>query len=315
MLMLGRGPYRLDGHPQLRARPFGDLIGAMAALGARVEGTGLPLTVESGSSLGGIVRIPGGTSSQFLSGLLLSAPCADTETVVEVDGDLVSKPYIDLTLDTMATFGAEVDRDGHRRFTIAPTGYYAADVVVEPDASAASYFFAAAMPGGRVRIEGLGRNTVQGDLRFVDALEAMGAEVVRDADATEVRGPARPHGVTIDMADISDTAQTLAVVATLADGPTRITGIGFIRHKETDRIGAVVRELGRLGIEAIDEPDGLLVRPGRPGPGTVETYDDHRMAMSFALLGLRAPGIKIADPGCVAKTFPTFFDVLETLRT
>jgi 3-phosphoshikimate 1-carboxyvinyltransferase len=315
VLALGPGPYVLDGDPQLRARPFGDLVAAMTGLGARVQGTRLPLTIERGSPLGGTIRIPGTTSSQFLSGLLLGAPCAGEETILEVDGDLVSKPYVDLTLDTMAQFGAEIDREGYRRFVVAPTGYDAADIAIEPDASAASYLFAAAMPGGRVRIEGLGTGTVQGDLRFVDALEAMGAEVIREEDATEVRGPVRPRGIEIDMADISDTAQTLAVVATFAVSPTRITGIGFIRHKETDRLRAVVDELGRLGIEAIEEPDGLTVHPGRPAPGTVETYDDHRMAMSFALLGLRTPGISIANPGCVAKTFPTFFDVLETLRT
>lgn len=314
LLARGEGPYVLDGHPQLRARPFADLVEALTGLGVAITGSALPLTVDRGAREGGTVRVPGTTSSQFLSGLLLSAPAAGSETVIEVDGELVSKPYIDLTLDTMAAFGARVDRDGYRAFEVAPTGYVAADLDIEPDASAASYFFAAAMPGGRVRVDGLGVGTVQGDLRFVDALEAMGAEVIRDEDGTEVRGPVRARGIEIDMADISDTAQTLAVVATAADSPTRITGIGFIRHKETDRIAAVVRELRRLGIEAEEEPDGLVVHPGRPTPGTVETYADHRMAMSFALLGLRAPGIAIADPGCVAKTFPGFFDALEELR-
>ena len=314
LLARGEGPYVLDGHPQLRARPFADLVEALTGLGVAITGSALPLTVDRGAREGGTVRVPGTTSSQFLSGLLLSAPAAGSETVIEVDGELVSKPYVDLTLDTMAAFGARVDRDGYRAFEVAPTGYVAADLDIEPDASAASYFFAAAMPGGRVRVDGLGAGTVQGDLRFVDALEAMGAEVVRDEDGTEVRGPVRARGIEIDMADISDTAQTLAVVATAADSPTRITGIGFIRHKETDRIAAVVRELRRLGIEAEEEPDGLVVHPGRPTPGTVETYADHRMAMSFALLGLRAPGIAIADPGCVAKTFPGFFDALEELR-
>jgi 3-phosphoshikimate 1-carboxyvinyltransferase len=314
MLALGPGPYVLDGEAQLRSRPFGDLADALRALGVSIAGTGLPLTVEGGLLQGGEIRLPGSLSSQFLSGLLLSAPCAATETIIEITDGLVSKPYVDLTLETMAAFGAVVDRDGYERFTVAPTGYRPARVDIEPDASAASYFFAAAVPEGRVRLEGLGTGTVQGDLRFVDALEAMGAEVLREADATEVRGPTRPHGIEIDMADISDTVQTLAVVATFADSPTRITGVGFIRHKETDRLAAVVRELTKLGIGATEEPDGLTVHPGRPGPGTVATYDDHRMAMSFALLGLRSPGIAIADPDCVAKTFPTFFDVLETLR-
>jgi 3-phosphoshikimate 1-carboxyvinyltransferase len=314
LLALAKGATALDGHDQLRARPFGDLVEALGQLGVLVEGGGLPLTVHGGGWQGGRVRIPGSASSQFLSGLLLSAPGAGGETTVEVSGDLVSKPYVDLTLDTMAGFGARVERDGYRRFVVAPTGYRGTEVTIEPDASAASYFFAAAMLGGRVRVEGLGSGTVQGDLRFVDALEAMGAEVVRGVDATEVRGPSVPHGIEIDMADISDTAQTLAVVATFADGPTRITGIGFIRHKETDRLAAIVRELTALGIEAVEEPDGLVVHPGHADAGTVNTYRDHRMAMSFALLGLRDRGISIADPGCVAKTFPGFFDLLETLR-
>ena len=315
MLTLGQGRYELDGHEQMRARPFDDLIDALETLGARVEGTTLPLTVFGGQRLnGGTVQIPGSVSSQFLSGLLLSAPCASAPVHIEIVGELVSKPYVDLTLSTMADFGVEVQRDGYQSFEVPATGYRAADVRIEPDASAASYFFAAAaITGGTVRVEGLGTDTVQGDVHFVDALERMGAEVTRTNDAIDVRGTGTLRGIDIDMSDISDTAQSLAVVAPFADGPVRVTGIDFIRRKETDRIAAVVNEMQRLGIEATEDDDGFTIHPGAPSPGVVDTYDDHRMAMSFAILGLVVPGITIDNPSCVNKTFPDFFDVLEGL--
>jgi len=315
MLTLGRGRYVLDGHEQMRARPFDDLVDVLDTLGARIEGTTLPLTVVGGERLnGGTVQIQGSVSSQFLSGLLLSAPCAASPVHIEIVGELVSKPYVDLTLATMADFGVDVQRDGYRSFEIPAVGYRAADVLLEPDASAASYFFAAAaITGGNVRVDGLGTNTVQGDVAFVDALERMGAEVTRSENAIEVRGTGTLRGIDIDMSDISDTAQSLAVVAPFADGPVRITGIDFIRRKETDRIAAVVTELRRLGIEATEDEDGFTVQPGTPTAGVVDTYNDHRMAMSFAILGLVIPGITIDNPSCVNKTFPDFFDVLAGL--
>ncbi len=314
MLATGNGPYVLDGEAQLRARPFDDQVDAMATLGADIEGRSLPLTVTGGAAIGGETTIDGSTSSQFLSGLLLSAPCFSQPTTVRVTGQSVSRPYIDLTLATMGAFGAAVTEAGDR-FEIGNDGYQAATVAIEPDASAASYFFAAAaLTGGRLRVNGLTRSAVQGDVAFVDVLKQMGAEVTADAEGIEVRGTDRLRGITVDMSDISDTVQSLAVVATAADGPTRMTNIGFIRAKETDRISAVATELGRLGIRTEEEPDALVVHPGVPKPGVVQTYEDHRMAMSFALLGLCHPGIQIADPACVAKTFPTYFDVLEQLR-
>ncbi len=316
LLALGSGTYVLDGDEQLRTRPFEDLVAALSQLGVRTSGDALPITVHGGSFRGGAVQISGSVSSQFLSGLLLSAPCAERPVVIEVVGELVSRPYVELTLSTMRAFGARVDRDGPARFVVHPTGYRAADVAIEPDASAASYFFgAAAITGGRVRIPGLGQDTVQGDLRFVDVLESMGAQVTRGVDGTEVRGVGALRGIDVDLSDLSDTAQTLAVVATVAGSETHITGIGFIRRKETDRIRAVVRELTKLGIEAVEEADGMRIRPGVPHAGVVATYRDHRMAMSFALLGLLHPGIAIADPGCVSKTFPGFFEVLDQLNT
>ncbi len=323
VLAFGTGTLTIDGHPQLRARPFGELTDALAAVGVRTEGDTLPITVmgrnssSSGSGWGGgQVSVGGSVSSQFLSGLLLAAPCAAGTTIIDVEGELVSAPYIDLTIATMRHFGAEVTADGHRSFAVAATGYHGATIDLEPDASAASYFFAAAaVTGGTVRVEGLGTNSIQGDLAFVEVLAAMGVTVEQGPDWTEVRGTGELHGVTVDMADFSDTAQTLAVVATFADSPTVITGIDFIRRKETDRIAAVVNEVRRRGIDASEDADGMTIHPGTPTPGTVETYDDHRMAMSFSLLGLVHPGIVIADPRCVAKTFPHFFRELERLRS
>ena len=316
LLALGAGPYELDGVPRMRERPLAPLLSALVALGAHVEPLGaaghLPIRL-TGGRLGATVEVSGDISSQFLSGLLLSAPAYPDGLRVTVRGPLVSRPYVAMTLAVMRAFGAEVDEHGDG-FAVAPTGYAARAYAIEPDASAASYFFAAAaITGGRVLVDGLGRGSLQGDLRFVDILERMGCRVRATDTETEVAGPApgELRGVDVDMADLSDTAQTLAAVAPFASGPTRVTGIGFIRGKETDRVAAVVRELRRAGIDAEEEPDGFLIRPGTPRPARIATYDDHRMAMSFALLGLRAPGIEIDDPACVAKTYPGFFADLD----
>ena len=322
MAVLGPAHVVLDGAPPLRARPMADLFDALDALGAEVTALGepghLPVQLSGGRRglRGGTVTVRGDASSQFLSGLLLSGPVMPKGLTVEVTSELVSVPYVRMTVQVMASFGARVEHDDDfARIVVSPGGYTACDFTIEPDASAASYFFAAAaLCGGRVRVEGLGPDSVQGDVAFVDVLEAMGAEVRREASAIEVRGTGRLRGVTVDMADISDTAQTLAAIAPFADGPTTVTGIGFIRGKETDRIAAVVTELRRLGIEATEDADGFTVHPGAPRPGVVSTYHDHRMAMSFALTGLRVPGIEIADPGCVAKTFPGFWDAVDGLR-
>jgi 3-phosphoshikimate 1-carboxyvinyltransferase len=307
----------VDGAPPLRARPMGPTVAALRALGATVTELGepghLPLQVH-GPMRGGELTVPGDASSQFLSGLLLAAPATEGGMVLHATEDLVSRPYVDMTVAVMSAFGAEVEVSGDRSWTVRPGGYRATAYRIEPDASAASYLFAlAAITGGRVTVEGLGERSLQGDVAFVDVLAAMGAEVERTAEATTVRGSGVLRGVEVDMAEISDTAQTLAAVAVFAEGPTRMTGIGFIRHKETDRIAHPVAELQRCGIDAREEPDGFVVHPGDPRPAVIRTYDDHRMAMAFALLGLRAPGISIADPGCVAKTFPGYWDVLESV--
>ncbi|MGH9136227.1 MAG: 3-phosphoshikimate 1-carboxyvinyltransferase [Acidimicrobiales bacterium] len=321
VLALGRGRYRLTGHPQLLARPMAPSLAALRDLGVTVEDDAapghLPVTVDgSGTLAGGRVALAADVSSQFMSGLLLAAPCMEKGLLVDVTTPAVSRPYLDLTAAVMRLFGATVEHAGDT-WTVHPGGYRAADLTVEPDASAASYFFAAAaICGGRVRVPGLGRTTAQGDLRFVQLLAEMGADVEVSDRWTEVRGAGELWGVDVDLADLSDTAPTLAVVAACATGPTRVRGVGFIRRKETDRIAAIVTELRRCGVDAVEETDGFVVRPAGGGPhgAVVATYDDHRMAMSFAVLGLRIPGIEIADPGCVAKTFPDYFEVLDRLR-
>jgi 3-phosphoshikimate 1-carboxyvinyltransferase len=322
LLALGSGRYRLDGAPQLRGRPMGDGTAAARALGAEVDGDALPVVVRGhGPAPGGTVRVAADVSSQFASGLLLAGPCTTGGLRLELTTDAVSQPYLDLTVAVMAAFGAEVEG----RYAVAPTGYRPARYRIEPDASAASYLWAAAaIAGGRVTVPGLGDGALQGDARFAAVLARMGATVERTAGATTVVGPEELHGIEVDMADISDTVPTLAVVAAFARSATRITGVGFIRRKESDRIGAVVTELRRCGVDAEEEPDGLVVRPaavpgatGPAGPHAARfaTYDDHRIAMAFALVGLRVPGVEVDGAECVAKTFPGYFAVLAGLRS
>ena len=310
---LGTARVIVDGAPQLRSRPFGPLLGALEQLGVSVQALErpgcLPVAVR-GPALGGDVRVEGHISSQFVSGLLMAAPLMDRGLRVELSSPSVSVPYVKMTLAVMAAFG--VGADG---LAVAPGGYVATDLAIEPDASAAAYFFAAAaISGGRVTIEGLGAGSIQGDVAFVDILERMGALVERGPDRITVCGTGTLHGVHVDMADISDTAQTLAAVAVFADTPTTVSGIGFIRGKESDRIGALATELRRAGIEVATAEDGFTVTPGTVRPTRFRTYDDHRMAMSLALLGLRAPGVEVEDPGCVAKTYPDFFADLASLH-
>ncbi len=299
----------VDGTPQLRARPFGPVLDALRDLGAEVSATGfLPATV-SGPLRGGRVKVSGHISSQFLSGLLMAGPLMAGGLTVELTSPLVSVPYVEMTRAVMAAFGAQVED-----LTVAPGAYRPTEYAVEPDASAASYFLgAAAIAGGRVTVRGLGTGSLQGDVGFADVLGRMGATVTRSADELTVSAGGPLHGVDVNMADISDTAQTLAAVAVFADSPTRVRGIGFIRGKETDRVAAVVTELRRAGIDAVEDEDGFTIHPGVPRPTRFATYEDHRMAMSLSLLGLRAPGIEIADPGCVAKTYPDFFTDLARL--
>jgi 3-phosphoshikimate 1-carboxyvinyltransferase len=318
LVSLGHGTYRLDGTPRMRERPIQDLLDGLSQLGVREESetaNGCPPVVVNADGLrGGTARVRGDVSSQFLSGLLLAAPYADQPVTLKVDGELVSRPYIELTLAVMRSFGVAVDAGHFQRFEIPRRHYLATDYAVEPDASAASYFFAAAaITGGELTVEGLGRESLQGDIRFCDCLAQMGCEVRYEFQKTTVIG--RPLvGIEVNMNAISDTVQTLAAVALFADGPTTITGVGHIRHKETDRIGNLAIELRKLGAIVDELSDGLRITPAALHSTEIETYDDHRMAMSLSLVGLRVPGVVILDPRCTEKTYPAFFEDLKRVR-
>ena len=311
---LGRGRYRVDGQPALRTRPMAGLHDALASLGAGIvpeqEWGHLPVVVETGGLAGGRVAMPGDVSSQFVTALMLVAPATAAGIEIELTTPLVSRPYLSITAAVMAAFGAPEVEVGERLVRVAPARYRRADYQVEPDASSATYLWAAAaLTGGRVTVPGFGPTPLQGDVAFVDLLARMGATVERSTGGITVIGTGRLHGLDVDMADWSDTVPTLAAVAAFADSPTRIRGVGFIRSKETDRIGSLVAELARCGVDATEEADGLSIRP-RPDAvhgAEVRTYDDHRMAMAMALLGLRVPGIEIDDPDVVAKSFPGYW--------
>ena len=314
----GVGNYRLDGIERMRQRPIGDLLDALNQLGPTCvseSGNGCPpVRIDTPGLLGGHARVAGDISSQYLSGLLMAAPNAQQAVTIEVDGELVSKPYIDITLQVMAAFGVQVERDGYATFrSDAPQPYQAREYRIEPDASAASYFWgAAAVTGGRVTVEGLSRDALQGDVAFCDVLARMGCEVDFQSDSITVTGkPMR--GIEVDMNAISDTVQTLAAVALFAEGATTVTGVAHNRHKETDRIGDLARELRRLGAEVEEREDGLRIIPATLRPAEIETYNDHRMAMSLALVGLKSPGVVIKNPACTQKTYPDFFSDLEHL--
>lgn len=317
-LALGAGRYRLDGRPPLRRRPLDDVIAVLRSWDVEVvehgEAGHLPVTVVgSGGVPGGEMTVAADRTSQFVSALLLAGPLGRHGLRLHLKGTVASRPYLDLTLGVMADFGAGGRWEGDDTVVVAPGHYRARRYDVEPDASSASYFLAAAaIAGGRVTVEGLGTASRQGDARFVDLLERLGARVERAPHRLTVTGGAL-HGADLDLRDQPDMAQTVAVLGVFADAPVTVRGVGIIRDHETDRIAAVVSELRRAGIDAREHDDGFTVQPGTPRPAVVRTYDDHRMAMSFALLGLRVPGIGIADPGCVAKTFPGFWDVLGSL--
>jgi 3-phosphoshikimate 1-carboxyvinyltransferase len=313
---LGAAPTVIDGHPQLRGRPMDDQIDALRAMGVTVEELGepgrLPLRL-TGPLRAGSLAVAADVSSQFLSGLLLAGGVHGLDARLTTAA--VSRPYLDMTATVMRSFGVDVRDDDGAAWTVGGGYTSPGTYVIEPDASAASYFLAAAaITGGRVRIEGLGSASMQGDVGFAEVLARMGADVDLGADHVEVRGGTL-RGIEIDLRHISDTAPTLAVVAAFADGPTTITDIGFVKGKESDRIGAPVAELRRCGIDAEEIDGGMVIRPSGPPAGTVfATYDDHRMAMAFALVGLVVPGVSVRDPGCVAKTFPAYFQALEQLR-
>jgi len=318
LVAIGHGTFRLDGTARMRERPIADLVDALQALGVDVQceqDTNCPPVVIRAAGLtGGAVRIRGDISSQYLSGLLMAAPYARQDTHIEIEGDLVSVPYVDMTLAVMRQFGAHVTTNDGRTYTIPSQQTYSAqDYTIEPDASAASYFWAAAaITGGTVTVEGLSRTSLQGDVAFCECLAAMGCDVQYNNDSITVTGnPLR--GIDTNMCDISDTVQTLSAVAMFAESPTTITGVDHIRHKETDRIGNLAIELRKLGAGVEELADGLRVTPQPRQGASIATYNDHRMAMSLSLVGLKTPGVIIEDPGCTEKTYPHFFKDLRRL--
>ena len=313
-LALGNGEFVLDGNARMRERPIGPLVDALNQLGADIGYVGKagypPLQVRGRGLAGGAAQIDGRQSSQFLTSLLLAAPLAQAPVVIEVVGELVSKPYIDITLELMAKFGADVRTSDHRRFAVANGGYRSAgDYLVEGDASSASYFLAAGAIAGRgVRVHGVGRDSIQGDVAFADVLAAMGAQVERRATSIRVK-PGRLVGIEGDLNQIPDAAMTVAVLALFAEGRTCIRNIGNWRIKETDRLAAMARELRKLGAQVEEGEDFLSIDPpSQLRPAAIDTYGDHRMAMCFSLAALGDVPITIKDPNCVAKTFPDYFE-------
>ncbi len=323
-LCAARGEFVLDGVARMRERPIGDLVDGLRPIladGARIDyalNEGFPpLQIRSCGFRGGCTRIKGGTSSQFLTGLLMAAPLSPAPLEIEVEGELISKPYIEITLRLMEKFGVRVERDGYRSFRVEPSVYQApGTVVVEGDASSASYFLAFGALGGPVRVRGCGRSSVQGDAAFADVLEKMGARVRRDETWIECAAPetGRLRALDIDMIDMPDAAMTLATLALFADGPTTIRGIGSWRVKETERVVAVRDQLRKLGASVEEGPDWIRIGPPRQilSGISIETYDDHRMAMAFSLAAHAVP-VTILDPDCTAKTFPTYFQELARL--
>jgi len=347
-LTLGNGEYILDGDSRMRERPIGDLVEALVQLGAnisplsprervRVREIYPPVKIFASGLSGGKTKIAGDISSQFLSALLMIAPYAESPIEIELTTELNSKPYVDMTIAIMKDFGVEIQRNAYQSFSIPLTAYQlpitapqslisdpefsnpqppSCAYVIESDASSASYFFAApAICGGTVRLENISRKSKQGDIAFLDILQQMGCAVHEGQDFIEVTGASQLQGVDVDMRDNPDTAQTLAVIVPFASSPTRIRGIASARMKETDRVHATCAELARLGVRVEEHEDGMTIYPvEKMHPAVIQTYNDHRMAMAFSLIGLRVDGVTIENPACVSKTFPNFFEALETLR-
>lgn len=322
-LGLGHGTYLIDGVARMRERPIQDLLDGLAPLGATArcegkDGVCPPVLMVASGLRGGRTAMKGSQSSQYFTALLQVAPYSQTDVEIRVDGDLVSKPYIDLTIAVMRDFGVEVVNRNYRSFVVrAGQRYEPRAYQIEPDASNASYFFAAAaLTGGRVRVPQLTAQSVQGDIAFVDILFKMGCRVRKAPDGIEVRGTGRLSGLDLDMNATPDLVPTLCALAPFATSPVNIRNAAVLRLHETDRIAALKTELNRLGVRVETRADGLTVYPASHiRPAALETYDDHRMAMSLSLIGLKIPGITINDPACVAKTFPTYFDVLEKAKS
>ena len=320
-LALSGGEYFVSGVPRMYERPIADLVDALRSSGARIDYRGKPgyppLMIHPASiHVAQPIGVRGDVSSQFLTALLMALPLTGKAATIEVQGDLISKPYVDITLNVMRRFGLDVARRGWSSFSI-PAAKYASpgSMYVEGDASSASYFLAAGAFGGPVRVEGVGRASIQGDVRFAEVLEAMGAEVRMGDGWIESAGKGRLRGIDLDLNHIPDAAMTAAVLALFADSPSRLRNIASWRVKETDRLAAMATELRKLGATVEEGADYLRIAPAALKPGVaIDTYDDHRMAMSFSLVAFGGVPVGIRDPQCVAKTFPDYFAALEKIR-
>ena len=321
-LTLGDGEFVVDGNMRMRERPISDLASALLELGATIEVEGQsecpPVRIRGGALPGGTATIDGSRSSQYVSAVLQAAPYAQQDVELRFkEGVVVSRPYIDLTLEVMRAFGARAQWVDETRLRVdAGVPYQPRDYAIEPDASSAAYpFAAAAIAGGHVTVAGIRQDSLQADFQILDLLERMGCGVLRENDRVTVRGPRGPlRGLgEVDMNDFPDAVLAFAVVCAFAQGPTTILNVGNLRIKETDRLAALETELRRIGADATAGPDWLRIQPAPLHGAEIETYDDHRMAMSFALAGLRIPGITILDPGCVSKTWPGYFEVFAAL--
>ena len=323
---LGRGHFNLDGIPRMRQRPIRELADLLRNLGVRTEYVMQegypPVIVHADALAGGMARFGGSQSSQYLSAVLQVAPYARHEVQIDLDGPQTSWPYVAMTMRLMDEFRVtpELERDpatGEPRRIIVPNTdpYRPTDYSIEPDASNASYFLglAAIHPGAKVTVEGLGKRSLQGDVAFADVLHTMGADLVFGGDFITIVGPDQLEGIDVDLAGMPDTAQTLAAVALFARGPTTIRGLHTLRVKETDRIAALAAELTKLGADVRVEGDDLVIEPPADGvrPASIDTYDDHRMAMSFALAATKNPGVVIRNADCVNKTYPRVFEDLK----
>jgi 3-phosphoshikimate 1-carboxyvinyltransferase len=315
-LAMSGGDYRLSGVPRMHERPVGDLVDGLRGMGARIDylqNEGFPpLAIRPGKiSADKPVKVRGEVSSQFLSALLMALPLLNAKSRVEVSGELISKPYVEMTLNLMRRFGVEARRTGWKAFEIPASSYVApGKIYVEGDASSASYFLAAgAIGGGPVRVQGVGRDSIQGDVRFTEVLERMGAEVFLHENSIEVKGSGKKlRAIDMDMNHIPDAAMTAAVMALFAEGRSTLRNIGSWRVKETDRIAAMATQLRKLGADVEEGRDFLKIVPGKLNANVaIDTYDDHRMAMSFSLAALGGVPVRINEPGCVAKTYPDFF--------
>jgi 3-phosphoshikimate 1-carboxyvinyltransferase len=318
IVSIGQGVYTLTGSDRMCERPIQDLLDGLNQIGVLASSENNngcpPIKVPGGNITGDSVSINCEKSSQYLSSLLLLAPCTENGLEITVTGGLVSKPYVDLTIDIMSQFGIDVRRDGYQKFYVKGKQIYkAGSYVVESDCSQAGYFWgAAAITGADIKVKGITKNTRQGDLRFSEVLEKMGCTVIHDLDGIRVKGGSL-SAVEADMADMPDMVPTLAVVAAFAKGKTVIKNVAHLKDKESDRLGSVAAELLKMGIDAKADDNGLIVTGGKPHGAQIETYNDHRMAMSFSLAGLKVPGIVIKDERCVDKSFPNFWEVFGNL--